>query len=65
VQRIADRWRRQEDISDARPEFYDLQESELTAAVDLHTEDIITLNTTAATADLVTAVVERLRHAST
>jgi hypothetical protein len=33
--------------------------------VDLHTEDIITLNTTAPTADLVTAVVERLRHAST
>ncbi len=65
VQRIADRWRRQEDLSDARPEFYDLQERELTAAVDLHTEDVLTLNTTAPPAELVTTVLKHLRHAST
>jgi aminoglycoside phosphotransferase family enzyme/predicted kinase len=58
--RIADRLRRQEDISDARPEFYDLQEKELGSAEDLLRADVLSLNTAVPTASVVVAVLERL-----
>jgi aminoglycoside phosphotransferase family enzyme/predicted kinase len=62
--RIADRFRRQEDISDARPEFYDLQQKELAAADDLRGEDVLALDTTAPAPSLVATVLQRLRLTS-